>query len=90
MVCPHAVIRAKVYDPKLLSSAPDSFKSAEAKILNLRAWSLPYKFLPKIAPVVVFVWIIVRLKQTNPKLKAINMVEQPPVREQEVKIGNFS
>ncbi|GAJ22754.1 unnamed protein product, partial [marine sediment metagenome] len=31
MVCPHAVIRAKVYDSKLLSSAPDNFKSTEAK-----------------------------------------------------------
>jgi Domain of unknown function./4Fe-4S binding domain. len=36
MVCPHAVIRAKVYDSKLLSFAPDNFKFAEVKIHSLK------------------------------------------------------
>jgi len=31
LVCPHASIRAKVYDPDLLKDAPKTFKSAEAK-----------------------------------------------------------
>jgi pyruvate-ferredoxin/flavodoxin oxidoreductase len=31
MVCPHAVIRMRVYDPKLLAKAPASFKSTDAK-----------------------------------------------------------
>ncbi len=31
LVCPHAVIRSKVYDPKLLENAPATFKSTEAK-----------------------------------------------------------
>jgi pyruvate-ferredoxin/flavodoxin oxidoreductase len=31
MVCPHAVIRAKVYDPELLARAPATFKSADAR-----------------------------------------------------------
>ncbi len=31
MVCPHAVIRAKIYDPKYLEKAPPTFKSAEPK-----------------------------------------------------------
>ncbi|HOV33481.1 MAG TPA: pyruvate:ferredoxin (flavodoxin) oxidoreductase [Candidatus Hydrogenedens sp.] len=31
MVCPHAVIRAKIYDPKYLENAPPTFKSAEPK-----------------------------------------------------------
>ncbi len=31
LVCPHAVIRAKIYDPQCLKSAPPTFKSAEPK-----------------------------------------------------------
>ncbi|HEY9594198.1 MAG TPA: pyruvate:ferredoxin (flavodoxin) oxidoreductase [Spirochaetia bacterium] len=31
MVCPHAVIRMKVYDPKELAKAPATFKSTDAK-----------------------------------------------------------
>jgi len=31
LVCPHAVIRGKVYDPALLANAPETFKSTEAK-----------------------------------------------------------
>ncbi len=31
LVCPHAVIRAKVYAPELLASAPATFKSAPAR-----------------------------------------------------------
>ncbi|MCX8066099.1 MAG: pyruvate:ferredoxin (flavodoxin) oxidoreductase [Candidatus Hydrogenedentes bacterium] len=31
LICPHAVIRAKIYDPKYLESAPPTFKSAEPK-----------------------------------------------------------
>ena len=34
LVCPHAVIRAKVYPSDLLASAPESFKSAEPKWKN--------------------------------------------------------
>ncbi|MEI6306464.1 MAG: pyruvate:ferredoxin (flavodoxin) oxidoreductase, partial [Deltaproteobacteria bacterium] len=31
VVCPHAAIRAKVYDPKYIGNAPHTLKSAEAK-----------------------------------------------------------
>src|SRR5207253_9197019 len=31
LVCPHAVIRAKVYDPKELAAAPEGFKSVPAR-----------------------------------------------------------
>ena len=34
LVCPHAAIRAKVYDSELLLDAPKSFKSVEAKWKN--------------------------------------------------------
>ncbi|HSG29474.1 MAG TPA: pyruvate:ferredoxin (flavodoxin) oxidoreductase, partial [Candidatus Krumholzibacterium sp.] len=31
LICPHAVIRSKVYDPAQLEGAPDTFKSVDAK-----------------------------------------------------------
>ncbi len=31
LICPHAVIRAKIYDPKYLENAPPTFKSTEPK-----------------------------------------------------------
>jgi pyruvate-ferredoxin/flavodoxin oxidoreductase len=31
MVCPHAVIRQKVYDASYLKNAPETFKSVDAK-----------------------------------------------------------
>jgi pyruvate-ferredoxin/flavodoxin oxidoreductase len=31
LICPHATIRMKVYDPKHLDGAPETFKSADAK-----------------------------------------------------------
>jgi pyruvate-ferredoxin/flavodoxin oxidoreductase len=35
MVCPHAVIRQKVYDPALLADAPATFKSSTARFREL-------------------------------------------------------
>ena len=32
IVCPHAVIRMKVYDPKYLEGAPADFKSVDSKV----------------------------------------------------------
>ena len=40
MVCPHAVIRAKVYDAALLADAPATFKSAKPKWKNMDAGTL--------------------------------------------------
>ena len=36
MVCPHAVIRSKVYSPSVLDSAPATFKSREARLPDWR------------------------------------------------------
>ncbi|HBY02290.1 MAG TPA: pyruvate:ferredoxin (flavodoxin) oxidoreductase, partial [Rikenellaceae bacterium] len=46
IVCPHAVIRMKVYDPALLKNAPATFKSCEAKN---KAWE-GKKFTIQVAP----------------------------------------
>jgi len=90
MVCPHAVIRAKVYDPKLLSSAPDSFKSSEAKNSKFRGMKYTIQISPEdCTGCGLCVNSCPAKNKINPKLKAINMVEQPPIREQEVKNWEF-
>ena len=50
LVCPHAVIRAKVYPSDLLAAAPQSFKSAEPKWKNFPARSSPCRWRRRIAP----------------------------------------
>jgi hypothetical protein len=40
-VCPHAVIRTKVYDAALLKDAPPTFKSVDAKFKEFPAPSSP-------------------------------------------------
>lgn len=46
LVCPHAAIRAKVYDADLLEDAPETFKSADAKWKDFKE----SKFTVQIAP----------------------------------------
>lgn len=46
LVCPHASIRSKIYDPQLLKEAPKTFKSSDAKWKNFEG----SKFTVQIAP----------------------------------------
>lgn len=83
-VCPHAVIRQKVYEPALLEKAPASFKSVDAKFKELPG----LKFTIQVAPedctgCALCVEACPAKDKTNPSRKAINMAEQPPLRDQE-------
>ena len=90
MVCPHAVIRAKVYDPKLLSSAPKSFKSVDPKNSQFKGMKFTLQVSPEDCTGCALCVVDCPAKnKTNPNLKAINMVTQPPIREQEVKNWEF-
>ncbi|AMA09154.1 pyruvate:ferredoxin (flavodoxin) oxidoreductase [Picosynechococcus sp. PCC 73109] len=84
MVCPHATIRAKVYEPNLLGNAPESFKSIDAKDKNFSG----QKFTIQVAPedctgCGVCVDVCPAKNKAQPAKKAINMVEQLPLRKQE-------
>ncbi|MBN1372338.1 MAG: pyruvate:ferredoxin (flavodoxin) oxidoreductase [Anaerolineaceae bacterium] len=84
MVCPHAVIRMKVYDSALLADAPATFKSMDAKFRELPGT----KFTIQVAPedctgCALCVEACPAKDKTQVGLKAINMVEQPPLREAE-------
>ncbi|CCQ59131.1 Pyruvate-flavodoxin oxidoreductase [Crocosphaera watsonii WH 0005] len=86
LVCPHAVIRSKVYEEAALTNAPVSFKSANAKDSDWRKTEL--KFTIQVAAedctgCGVCVDVCPAKNKSQPKLKAINMAPQLPIREQE-------
>jgi pyruvate-ferredoxin/flavodoxin oxidoreductase len=90
MVCPHSVIRIKVYEPQHLTGAPATFKFCEAKD---REW-LGRKYTIQVAPedctgCGVCVDVCPARNKSQARLKAINMTPQPPLREAERENWNF-
>ena len=47
LVCPHAAIRSKVYDKKLLEDAPETFKHADAKWKNFADKAFTVQIAPE-------------------------------------------
>jgi pyruvate-ferredoxin/flavodoxin oxidoreductase len=81
IVCPHAVIRIKVYEPKHLEGAPATFKSTAARD---KEWA-GLKYSIQVAPedctgCGICVDICPAKNKTETRLKAINMLPQPPLR----------
>ena len=90
MVCPHAVIRSKVYDEANLAQAPDTFKSAAARDKD---WH-DLKFTIQVAAedctgCGICVDVCPAKNKSQPRLKAINMAPQLPLREQERENWDF-
>ena len=90
MVCPHAVIRIKVYDSKNLEGAPATFKSCEARD---KEWQ-GLKYTIQVAPedctgCGVCVDVCPVKNKSEVRLKAINMVPQPPLRAPESENWEF-
>ena len=90
-VCPHAVIRAKVYDESILEGAPETFKSTK-----VRGRDFPENTLYTLQVAVedctgceLCVEVCPAKSKTEPGKKAINMVPQLPLRETERKNWNF-
>jgi len=84
MVCPHAAIRSKVYDPSELDKAPESFRSADYKAKDFAGM----KFTIQVAPedctgCGLCVNACPAKDKSNPKHKAIDMEPQIPIRERE-------
>ncbi|WP_414549720.1 pyruvate:ferredoxin (flavodoxin) oxidoreductase [Anabaena sp. CCY 0017] len=90
MVCPHAAIRAKAYQPDELINAPSSFKSIDAKDKSFSN----QKFTIQVAPedctgCAICVNICPAKNKSQPSQKAINMAQQLPLREQERQNWDF-
>jgi pyruvate-ferredoxin/flavodoxin oxidoreductase len=84
MVCPHSVIRSKVYEPNQLDQAPASFQHTEARD---HAWT-GLQFTIQVAPedctgCSVCVDVCPAKNKAEPRKKAINMQPQLPLRQQE-------
>jgi pyruvate-ferredoxin/flavodoxin oxidoreductase len=90
MVCPHSVIRIKVYDPKELAGAPATFKSTEARD---KEWH-GLKYTIQIAPedctgCALCVDVCPAKNKSETRLKAINMEPQPDLRAPETENWKF-
>jgi pyruvate-ferredoxin/flavodoxin oxidoreductase len=90
MVCPHAVIRSKVYDAAVLQSAPTTFKSREARLPEWK--DLRYTLQVAVEDCTgcgICVDVCPARNKSEARLKAINMQPQLPLRESERENWNF-
>jgi pyruvate:ferredoxin (flavodoxin) oxidoreductase, homodimeric len=94
MVCPHAVIRMKIYDETLLKNAPQGFKHTAAKGKGLEGKAFTLQIAPEdctgCGACVNKCPAMKKGADNQPSgEKAINMVSQIEVREQEKKNFEF-
>jgi len=90
LVCPHAVIRAKVYDAKYLDGAPATFKSTAARWKDMK----DRKYSLQVAPedctgCTLCVEVCPAKSKSEVKHRAIDMAPQPPIREAEAANWDF-
>ncbi|MDZ8051302.1 MAG: pyruvate:ferredoxin (flavodoxin) oxidoreductase [Aulosira sp. ZfuVER01] len=90
MVCPHSVIRSKVYEPQELENAPSAFKSTNAKDHDWKG----LKYTIQVAAedctgCGICVDVCPAKDKTELRRKAINMAPQLPLREPERKNWDF-
>jgi pyruvate-ferredoxin/flavodoxin oxidoreductase len=84
LACPHAAIRAKVYEPAELAGAPEGFRAVDYKAADLKG----LKYTLQVAPedctgCNLCVEVCPAKDKSNPRRKAINMEPQRPLREKE-------
>jgi pyruvate-ferredoxin/flavodoxin oxidoreductase len=84
MVCPHAAIRAKVYDPARLAGAPPTFKATDFRGNDWKG----SKYTIQVAAedctgCTLCVMVCPSKDKSNPRHKAIDMHPQLPLREAE-------
>ena len=90
LVCPHSVIRAKVYDDSYLGNAPATFKAVPARWKDMK----DRKYTLQVAPedctgCTLCVQVCPAKSKSEVKHRAINMVAQPPLREAEAANWDF-
>jgi pyruvate-ferredoxin/flavodoxin oxidoreductase len=89
-ICPHATIRAKVYDAAELKDVPTTFKSCDSRVPEFKGM----KFSLQVAAedctgCNICVEVCPAKNKSEAKLKAINMRPQPPLRAAEALNWDF-
>ena len=83
-VCPHAVIRQKVYHPALLADAPSTFQSAPARFKEFKDQVYTLQVEPEQCTGCALCFEVCPVKdKAEPKRRAVNMQPQRPLRETE-------
>ena len=84
LVCPHGVIRMKIYDKELLADAPPTFKSTPARFKEFKDAMYTLQVAPEDCTGCTLCVEVCPVKnKQQPKFKAINMAPQMPLREPE-------
>ncbi|MCX8038456.1 MAG: pyruvate:ferredoxin (flavodoxin) oxidoreductase [Candidatus Sumerlaeia bacterium] len=84
IVCPHAAIRMKIYDPKYLEGAPPTFKSTDAKGKEFAGMKCTVQNAPEdCTGCGACVFTCPATDKKDPKRKAINLAPQIPLRASE-------
>jgi pyruvate-ferredoxin/flavodoxin oxidoreductase len=89
-VCPHAVIRHKVYDQALLADAPATYKSMDAKFKEFPGMKYSVQVAPEdCTGCGLCIEVCPAKDKTQVGRKALNMADQLPLRESEAKNWDF-
>lgn len=84
LVCPHAVIRAKVFDSSLMDKAPETFKAVKPKWREFESQRYSLQVAPEdCTGCRLCVEVCPAKSKSEVKHKALNMAEQAPLREKE-------
>ncbi|MFN3562507.1 MAG: pyruvate:ferredoxin (flavodoxin) oxidoreductase [Chloroherpetonaceae bacterium] len=90
MICPHAAIRVKVYEPSVLVNAPEGFKTTEGKDRSWQGLNYTIQVAPEdCTGCSLCVDICPAQSKQVPNHKALDMVPQAPIRERERKNWAF-
>jgi pyruvate-ferredoxin/flavodoxin oxidoreductase len=90
LVCPHSVIRAKVYDDSYLGGAPATFKAVPARWKDMKEKKYTLQVAPEDCTGCTLCIEVCPVKdKSQVKRRAINMVPQPPIREGEAANWDF-
>ncbi|MCX6091217.1 MAG: pyruvate:ferredoxin (flavodoxin) oxidoreductase [Candidatus Atribacteria bacterium] len=90
LVCPHAVIRGKIYDAEKLGPLPPTFKRTAGRWKEFPNYSFTIQIAPEdCTGCGACIQACPAKNKKDTSLKALNFTPQPPIREQEAKNWKF-